>query len=152
VLTGDHIATSSTLADEQSVDDVIRLEMKVRVKRCGGEMRLVVQPSLAGRAPSNPLASLVKAIARGRAWYELVVAGEALGRRSIAKRLGLDERYVARILNCAFLAPDIVEAILNGTQPSDLTLEKLRQRLPANWAEQRRRLGFSPLHPATTSQ
>jgi site-specific DNA recombinase len=124
-----------------------------RVKRCGGEMRLVVPAGLGGRTPSNPLASLVKAVARGRGWYESIVAGEALGRRSIAHKLGLDERYVARILNCAFLAPDIVEAILDGRQPPDLTLEKLRQRLPLDWVAQRKRLGFpARIQAETTGQ
>jgi site-specific DNA recombinase len=150
-LTDNHLAGSNILTDEQNIEDVIRLELKVRVKRCGGEMRLVVQPSLAGRAPSHPVASLLKAVARGRGWYESVVAGEALGRRSIAKRLGLDERYVARILNCSFLAADIVEAIVDGRQPPDLTLENLRGRLPLNWVEQRKRLGFPARIQAETT-
>jgi len=44
----------------------------------------------------------------------------------------------------AFLAPDIVEAILAGTQPADLTTQTLIRRtdLPLNWAEQRALLGF----------
>ena len=44
--------------------------------------------------------------------------------------------------NCAFLAPDIVEAILDGRQPADLTVQKLLRSLPLAWAEQRQRLGF----------
>jgi site-specific DNA recombinase len=141
-LVGDRVAPSRLGNKGRSFDGVFRLEIKVQVKRCGGEMRLVVPSELGGRAQSRPVGSLVKAVVRGREWYESIVAGEALGRRSIARRLGLDERYVARILNCAFLAPDIVEAILDGSHPSDLTLEKLRQRLPLNWVEQRKRSGF----------
>jgi site-specific DNA recombinase len=57
--------------------------------------------------------------------------------RAIAKQTGLDERYIRRILRFAFLAPDIVESILDGRQPHDLTLEKLRAKLPMSWAEQR---------------
>ena len=63
-------------------------------------------------------------------------------RRSIAAQTGLDERYVGRVLECAFLAPDIVEAILDGRQPHDLTAQKLWHNLPTNWVEQRKRLGF----------
>ena len=40
-------------------------------------------------------------------------------RHSIAQLTGIEERYAGRILNCAFLAPDIVEAILEGRQPAD---------------------------------
>jgi hypothetical protein len=37
----------------------------------------------------------------------------------------------------AFLAPDIIEAILNGRPPQNLTIEKLRENFPMSWAEQR---------------
>jgi hypothetical protein len=46
---------------------------------------------------------------------------------------------------CAFLAPDIVKAILDGRQPLDLTFEKLTRRLPADWTQQRKQLGFPAL-------
>jgi hypothetical protein len=53
------------------------------------------------------------------------------------------ERYVGRIIRLAFLAPDIVEAILDGYQPADLELERLMKGVPIGWNEQRRALGFS---------
>jgi site-specific DNA recombinase len=142
-LTGDQHSSSQQL--EQGSRDVIRLEIEARVKRCGGEMRLVLPPDPLGQAPPYSASSLLKALARGRKWYEWVVAGEVSGRRSIGQKLGLDERYAGRVLECAFLAPDIVEAILDGRQPSDLTFEKLTRRLPLNWIQQRQRLGFPPL-------
>ena len=45
----------------------------------------------------------------------------------------------------AFLAPDIVEAIIEGRQPVELTAARLKRmrHLPASWAEQRRFLGFA---------
>ena len=55
------------------------------------------------------------------------------------------ERYVGRVLEGAFLAPDIVEAILQGRQPPGLTFEKLCQPLPLSWVEQREQLGFPKL-------
>jgi site-specific DNA recombinase len=91
----------------------------------------------------RPLPSLIKAIARAHDWYEQIVAGGMTGRRSIGKATGLDERYVAQILHAAFLAPDIVDAILDGQQPVGLTMEKLRKRPPVDWQEQRTRLGFT---------
>jgi len=50
--------------------------------------------------------------------------------------------YLRRVLGCAFLAPDILEAMLDGHQPANLTLKKLTRRLPLDWAEQRIQLGF----------
>lgn len=63
--------------------------------------------------------------------------------RSIGKATGLDERYVAQILHAVFLAPDIVDAILDSQHPVGLTMEKLRKRPPVDWQEQRTRLGFT---------
>ena len=67
-----------------------------------------------------------------------MICGKASGPASIAKKLRLNERYVCHIFRYAFLAPDIVEAILDGRQPHDLTLEKLKNNIPMSWAEQRR--------------
>jgi site-specific DNA recombinase len=148
-LTADLHASSvpaATHQPEQGPSDVIRFDIEVRVKRCGGEMRLVFPPNHPGQAPALPASSLLKALARGRQWYEWIVAGEVSGRRAIAQKLRLDERYVGRVLECAFLAPDIVEAILDGRQPPDLTFKKLTHRLPLSWIEQRRQLGFQPPH------
>jgi len=147
-LTADPHASSvrpATHQLEQGMSDVIRLDIEARVKRCGGEMRLVFSPDHPGPTQA-PASSLLKALARGRQWYEWVVAEEVSGPRAIAQRLGLNERYVGRVLECAFLAPDIVEAILDGRQPADLTFKKLTNRVPFSWTEQRRQLGFQPPH------
>jgi hypothetical protein len=144
--TGSHASSSrsATHQPEQASSDVISFNIEARVKRCGGEMRLVFPPDHPGQRPSLPAPSLLKALARGRQWYEWIVAGEVSGRRSIAQKLGLNERYVGRVLECAFLDPDIVEAILDGRQPPDLTFKKLTHGLPLSWIEQRRELGFQP--------
>ena len=92
--------------------------------------------------PPRPSASLVNNVVRAHKWKEKLFSGEALSVRAIAEEEGLTERPVARILRLAFLAPDIVEAILEGRQPSDLELQRLLQGLPLTWAEQRELAGF----------
>jgi site-specific DNA recombinase len=136
----------------QGSDDVIRRALEARIRRCGGEMRLVVPSHLTGQTPAHLVPSLLKALARGRQWYEWVIAGEVWGRRSIARKAGFDERHVGQILECAFLAPDIVEAILDGRQPPDLTWRKLTRHLPLSWVEQRKQLGFPPTTVAATNR
>ncbi|HSD34359.1 MAG TPA: recombinase family protein, partial [Alphaproteobacteria bacterium] len=66
--------------------------------------------------------------------------------QGIAKTEGVDRSHVSRVLRLAFLAPDIVEAIVDGRHPVELTAKRLllRENLPLDWREQRRRLGFSP--------
>jgi len=132
------------LADEQEQASVelIRLEVRAQLRRHGGEMRLVVSPDMSGHVTPPPVSSLLKAIARGHQWHEWIVDGEVSSKVAIANRLGLTDGYVGRILECAFLAPDIVEAILDGRQPTDLTFQKLTCKLPLSWVEQRQQLGF----------
>jgi hypothetical protein len=132
------------LADEQEQASVelIRLEVRAQLRRHGGEMRLVVSPDMPGHVTPPPVSSLLKAIARGHQWHEWIVDGEVSSKVAIANRLGLTDGYVGRILECAFLAPDIVEAILDGRQPTDLTFQKLTCKLPLSWVEQRQQLGF----------
>jgi hypothetical protein len=81
-------------------------------------------------------------VARAHDWCDRIVHGKALDQRSLAKQTGLDEVYVGRILGFAYLAPDIVEAILEGRQPRDLTFEKVTRNIPWSWAEQRGKFGF----------
>ncbi|MGH2397134.1 MAG: hypothetical protein ACRDFW_09120 [bacterium] len=122
--------------------DLLRMVIKARLRRCGGEVRLL----LPAESVDNPLrtpSSLIKAIARARDWYERLVKGDVNDQRSIARRTGLDERYVSRIFQNAFLAPKIVEAILKGSHAPDLTLEKLRLPVPSDWSEQRKRFRFA---------
>jgi site-specific DNA recombinase len=122
--------------------NVFKLMIDARVKRCGGEVRLLVPTDSANESPSRPVPSLIKAVARAHRWPEQIVQGELKGRLSIARCTGLDERYIGRVLQCALLAPDIVEAILDGHQPPDLSIQKLLKDIPLDWTAQRRLLGF----------
>ena len=91
---------------------------------------------------ARPAKPLLKAVARAHQWYGWILTGKALSQTSIAKQIGVNPRYVIRVLQCAFLAPDIVEAILDGRQPPDLTFEKLTKNVPLSWMEQRKQFGF----------
>ncbi|PJK27391.1 hypothetical protein [Minwuia thermotolerans] len=57
----------------------------------------------------------------------------------------IDRSKIGRVLQPAYLAPDIAEAILDGRQPSELTAHWLKRMagLPLDWAEQRKALGFA---------
>jgi hypothetical protein len=86
---------------------------------------------------------IVKAIIRGQKWREEVLAGDVSSQITVEKRSDAKGEYLRRVLGCAFLAPDILEAMLDGHQPANLTLKELtRRRLPLDWAEQRILLGF----------
>jgi DNA invertase Pin-like site-specific DNA recombinase len=99
-------------------------------------------PDEVGAPNQDP--SLIKAIVRAHDWWRRLLAGEAASLAEIARADGVTDRYVRRILDFAFLDPDITVAILDGRQPVDLTAERLTTevRLPFSWAEQRQSLGF----------
>ena len=69
-------------------------------------------------------------------------SGEVGSIKELARRSHVNPSYVARILRLATLAPDIIEAILDGREPSGLSLRKLTGKLPVMWDEQRERFGF----------
>lgn len=85
----------------------------------------------------------IKAMARRYAWYGRLASGDVDSLRTIVKALQVNERYVGRVLRSAFLAPDIVRAVLEGCRPTRLSVEKLRFGAPLLWAEQRKLFGFS---------
>ena len=126
----------------KSTPGVFTITIDARVKRCGWEVRLVVPGGTGTRMSARPALPLIKAVARVHRWPEKIMRGEFRSRQLVAQFAKVDQRYAGRILQLAFLAPDIVEAILEGRQPADLTVQRLLRGFPLGWAEQRRRLGF----------
>jgi hypothetical protein len=116
-------------------EDLITLEADAQLRRCGGEVRLLLADTEQNRAP--PVPSLVRAVARAHDWMDRILRGEIPNQRALAKQTGLDERYISRIIPLAFLAPDITEAILEGKQLPYLSLEKCVGHIPFEWSQQR---------------
>jgi site-specific DNA recombinase len=139
LLVGGRSANSPSAALQEGL---ITLKVKARLKRCGREVRLVLPANSGGEISARPEQHLIKAVARAHGWHRRIIRGEQTDCRSIAHATGLDERYMSRIFQCAFLAPDIVESILDGRQPAEMTLKRLRTHLPIEWIAQRQLLGF----------
>ena len=123
--------------------DVLNLTVDARLKRCGREMRLILPGAPDKGAPARLDVPLIKAIARGYSWYERLISGKTVSVEALAAEVGLNKRYVNHVIRCALLAPDIVERILEGRQPPELTLNRLFSDIPMDWAEQRRIFGIS---------
>ncbi len=99
-------------------------------------MRLVIDGD---ESEAEPEPRLIGEILRARRWFETLSSGKVLTIAALAKTEGVSASYVSLKISLAFLAPDIVEAIIDGTQPVSLTPERLKKAcpLPAAWDEQR---------------
>ena len=120
-------------------EDHIVIRIPLALKRRSGRNEIIVEPP-----PSSPPVQpqrianpLMVAVARAHRWKELLESGRYGSWVEIAAAQGVDPSYVARILRLTLLGPDIVESIVDGTEPDGLSLGKLYQ-LPMDWDEQRR--------------
>lgn len=85
-----------------------------------------------------PNQHLIKVIVKSHYWNELLLTGEAKNSYDIQRLEGLnDNSYLKQVLGLRFLAPEITEAILHGTQPRDLTMAKLFSLKTIDWQEQK---------------
>ena len=81
--------------------------------------------------------TMVKALGRAFRWRKLLEAGVYATVEEIAAAEKINTSYVSRVLRLTLLAPEIVEAILDGRQPADMTLAGLMRPFPVVWREQR---------------
>jgi hypothetical protein len=86
---------------------------------------------------------LILAIARARIWMQGLRDGRYKDTAEIAERFKLNDAHVRRLLRFGYLAPDIVEAIVEGRQPRALTVRRLLKGIPCAWADQRRSFSFA---------
>jgi site-specific DNA recombinase len=87
----------------------------------------------------------VKLLIKARRFNSTLLASDGVPFAALAKREGVSPSYFTRLVRLSYLAPDIIQAILDARQPCDLTPDKLlaHSRLPLAWNEQRTVLGFA---------
>ena len=117
------------------IPETVTLHVPFRVVKRGGrkEMRL---PEGAAQ-PLRTDKTLVKALARAFRWKRMLESGDFVTIDELAEREGIAVSYLTRVLRLTLLAPDIVEAILNGRQGPDVTLVQLFEPVPVGWRDQR---------------
>ena len=99
-------------------------------------MRLIT-PSGTRTAPAVDV-TLIKAIVQGRSWWTELQTNNEITVADIARREGITDAYVARIVRLAFLSPNMLKSMIEGTAPAHLTLKRLTapDAIPARWDEQ----------------
>jgi hypothetical protein len=116
--------------------NTITVRVPFTVRQRGGR-KVVVAPEGAGWAPPRAQvdSTLVKALARAFRWRRMLEDGRYASIAELARAEKINESYACRVLRLTLLAPDIVEAILDGRRP-DVTLPQLMETKNVIWAEQ----------------
>lgn len=126
-----------------SDEPVTVIEVPVELKRSGMAMKLIVRGSAAaGTRKADP--RLVAMIAKAHDWFARLSSGRCESIQAIAKEEQVTSVYVMRVINLAFLAPDIVQRIMQGDHPEEVSAGRLTHitPLPDGWQDQRELLGM----------
>ena len=124
--------------------ETLTIRIPIRLQRRGGRKLIMTPEGVAApaRKPSRG-ETLVKALVRAHRWRRKIERGHARSITDIAQQEGVTDAYVCRLLPLTCLAPDIVEAILDGRQPKWLRLAEMLGNGPVSWKEQREGFGVS---------
>ena len=116
--------------------ETITVHLPITFRKRGGR-KLVVTPDGAAWAPRPRVDNaMVKALARAFRWRKMLDEGLQATLEDLAKANRLAPSYVSGILRLTLLAPDIVEAILDGQQLAEVQLDDLLRWFPLEWAGQ----------------
>jgi len=128
------------LKEESKEPIFITKEIRISQTSRNGSVLII---SDSEKSEVNVNSQLVKTIARSHYWSNLLLFGKVNNAREINKIENLtSHKYVYKVLELKFLAPEIIEKIMNGTQPRDLNIEKLFAVKTLDWIEQKKLLCF----------
>jgi len=132
------------------IPDTVTIHVPFRIVKRGGRKEMQLPEGAAQQRKTD--SALVKALARAFRWKRILESGDFVTINELAEREGIAVSYLTRVLRLTLLAPDIVEAILDGTQEPDVTLSRLLEPLPADWRLQwRGRNGLGSVTDLTRS-
>ena len=119
------------------IPDTVTLHVPFRVVKRGGRKEMQLPEGV--KQPRRTDNTLVKALARAFRWKRMLESGEFMTMAELAEREGIAPSYMTRVLRLTLLAPDIVEAILEGKQVPEVRLARVLEPFHAAWNEQRPR-------------
>jgi hypothetical protein len=123
--------------------ETLTIRIPMKLQRRGGR-KLIITPE--GVTPATPKPrrdeTLNKALVRAHRWRRSIESGRAKSITDLAEQEGVTDAYVCRLMPLTCLAPEIVEAILDGRQPKGLRLAEMLGNGPLVWEEQRVSWGF----------
>jgi hypothetical protein len=119
-------------------DLTLTVRVPLTIRRRGGRKLVVAPEGSVVAVPARVDNALVKALARAFRWRRMLEEGRYGTIDEIAAAERINDSYVSRVLRLTLLAPDIIEAILDGRQPPDTEMHQLLRPFSVRWEEQRR--------------
>ncbi len=129
----------------EDTENCISIFIPMSIKKRGGGAATVILPKNRSLEDNKPNYDhrLITALTKAYKLQKTLTKHPNMSIISLAEKEGLTHGYVGRLLRLNLLAPDIIEAILNGKQPRDLKLKELiTKEIPEVWQEQREKFGF----------
>ncbi|WP_413877157.1 hypothetical protein [Albidovulum sp.] len=117
------------------IPETVTLHVPFRVVKRGGRKEMQMPDGAV--QPRRTDSALVKALARAFRWKRMLESGEFTTIAELAEREGIASSYMTRVLRMTLLAPEVVEAILDGKQGPEVTLGRLLEGFPSEWEVQR---------------
>ena len=106
------MAETLGLTAPDGASPTLTITREMRLTRTGRAVRLVHGSGAAATAQGADL-TLIRLIAKSREWWARITAGN-LDPSTLAAQEGVSVSYVVRVLRIAFLAPAVVDAVLDG--------------------------------------
>ena len=119
-------------------DQTVTVTVPFAIRKRGGRKLILTPDGTPASLPtrSRPDGALIKALARAFRWQKMLRDGDYQTLEDIADAENINPSYVSRLLRMTLLAPEIVEAILAGTQPAGVTRAKVMKPFPMEWQRQ----------------
>jgi hypothetical protein len=117
--------------------ETLSLHVPFRLTKRGGRKEVQLPPD----APIQRTRvdnTVIKALARAFRWKRMLENGESATIQDLATTEKINPSYLSRVLRLTLLAPEIVEAVLDGRKPPELQLDQLLMPFPVEWDLQRR--------------
>lgn len=122
-----------------TIPDTVTIHVPFRIVKRGG--RKEIQPPADAPVLRRTDNTLIKALARAFRWKRMLDSGEFATIAELAEREGIAPSYMTRVLRLTLLAPDIVEAILDGKKVPEVTLARVLEPFPGEWEKQHDAVG-----------
>jgi hypothetical protein len=125
----------------------VTVVVPMTIRRRGGRKQIIGPDGVPVRFGGGAVAEtrgdpvMVKAVARAFRWRRMLEERQCGSLRELAKAERVDRGFMGKILQLTLLAPDLVEAILDGRHPEQMALAMLRESVPVAWEKQRVAVG-----------